>query len=549
MNIVKFCSLGGIGDVTKNIYLYETENDLVIVDCGVGFPDINMPGVDLIIPDISYILEHKEKLRAILITHAHEDHIGALPYIWPKLQVPIYATKLVAAFIENKFRDYSIGEKVRVVNNGDKIRIGDFDIEYIHVNHSVPDSSHIALTVGNQIFYHGSDFKFDWTPIDGEFSDVSKIAQVGQRGITCLLSDCLRSEREGYTLSERVVEDQLEREMKYCRGKFIVTAHSSDIYRWQMVVNVAKKYNRQIILMGRSVEQAIDISRLLNYLDLPQGMLIDSRKAKNYPDSSLCILAAGSQGQAGSALSRIANNDHPHIKIKEGDVVVFSADPIPGNENFVHSTIDSLTKLGASVSYSEVNDELHVSGHGASGELKMLMALTKPKYLIPIGGTYRHMKKYSSLAQGMGFAKQNVFLLDTGQQVVFTDKNAQMGTKLELKNVLIDGIGIGDVGSIVLRDRQQMAKDGMVVLILPIEQSTGQIIGEIELLSRGFVYMKQSDTLIKEAIKNVRKAIEGNERRITDWQFLRKKAESTLEKFFYKKTARRPTILSVIVEV
>ncbi len=549
MDGVTFCSLGGIGDVTKNLYIYETEKDLIVVDCGVGFPDPTMLGVDLVIPDISYLLTRKEKIRGIVITHAHEDHIGALPYLWPQLHAPIYATKLASAFIENKFRDFSINTRVNTVNTGVKINLGVFGITFVHVNHSVPDSANLIIDSPEGIFYHGSDYKFDLTPLDGQLSDFGRIAAAGEKGVLCLLSDSLRSERPGYTLSERIVEAQLENEIENCPGKFIVTAHSSDIYRWQMVINVAKKHQRKIVLAGRSVEQAVLIARKLGYLDLDESMIMENKIAKNYPGRDVCVLAAGSQGQPESALARIANNDNKYLKIKAGDVVVFSADPIPGNENAVHTMIDTLTKLGARVSYSEVEDDLHVSGHAAQQEMMMLMALTKPRYLIPIGGTYRQMKKYSLLAQTMGHPAENVFLLETGQQVIFANKKVVLGKKIELRNVLIDGLGIGDVGNVVLKDRRQMSKDGIVIAIVSIEASTGQIVGAPEILSRGFVYMKESEELIKNAQKEVEKSVNRQNGRIMDWQFIRKKIENNLAKFLYEQTARRPMILSVIVEV
>lgn len=548
MSTVSFVSLGGIGDVTKNIYVYETEKDLIVVDCGVGFPDDNMLGVDLVLPDISYLRKQKNKLRAIFITHAHEDHIGALPYLWPDLGCPIYGTKFAAHFIQNKFRDFSLHPKINIVEN-ETISTGDFKVSYVHVNHSVPDSANLVIETPLGIFYHGSDFKYDWTPLDGKYTEVGKITDASKKGVLCLLSDCLGSEREGYTLSERVVEQQLEKEIDNCSGKFIVTAHSSDIYRWQMVINVAKKTQRKIALLGRSVEQAIDIAHRLHYLNLPEEMLIDQREIKKYPGRSVCILAAGSQGQPESALTRIANEDHTHVRIEEGDLVVFSADPIPGNENMVHGVIDQLTKLGATVSYSEITDQLHVSGHASQEELYMLMGLTRPKYFIPIGGTFRQMKKYSEMTEKLGYHKNKTFLLETGQKVIFSQNGASLGEKIDLQNVLIDGLGVGDVGHIVLRDRQQLAKDGVVVVIIPVAVSSGKLSGETDIISRGFVYMKDSEILMKDAKRVVQKILDKNHSKVFDWQFLRKKIEKSLSEFFYKETARRPMVLPMIVEV
>ncbi|MBI3385104.1 ribonuclease J [Candidatus Gottesmanbacteria bacterium] len=544
-----FYSLGGIGDVNKSLYVYETEKDLIIVDCGVGFPDTTMLGVDLLIPDISYLLTKKHKIRGIILTHAHEDHIGALPYLWGDLRAPLFATKLTAGFIANKFRDFSLSAPIKVINPGEKITLGDFTVDFVRVNHSVPDATHLIINTPYGKIYHGSDFKFDLTPLDGKVSDFGKIASAGDEGILCLMSDCLRSERSGYTLSERIIEEQLDKEISLCQGKFMVTALSSDIYRWQMVINVAKKHHRKVVPVGRSVEQAIVTARRLGYLNIEQNTLLDSKQIKSFPAEHLCILISGSQGQAGSALNRVANNDHQHVKIREGDVVVVSADPIPGNENAVHIMIDALTKLGASVSYSEVDDDLHVSGHAASQELMLLMALTKPKFLIPIGGTYRQMKRYLKLAEAMGHKKENVFLLESGQQVIFKEQKATLGHKIELKNVLIDGLGVGDVENIVLRDRQQMAKDGVVIVVVSIASATGNLTAQPEVLFRGFIHMKESEKLINESKHLVKEAIKGHFGKILDWQFIRKKIESTLGKFFWDQTARHPMVLSVIIEV
>lgn len=549
MGQLLFYSLGGIGDVTKNLYVYETEKDLIIVDFGVGFPDATMPGVDLLVPDISHLLTKIHKIRGIILTHAHEDHIGALPYIWEDLRVPLFATKLTAGFIASKFRDLSLNVPIKIVDTREKITLGDFVIDFVGVNHSVPDAVNLVISTPYGRIYHGSDFKFDLTPLDGKFSDLGKMTKAGEQGVLCLMSDCLRSERAGYTLSEKIIEEQLDKEISLCQGKFIVTADSHDLYRWQMVINVAKKHHRKVALLGRSVEQAIEIGRRLGYLNVDEQMLLNSKQIKNFPPGNLCVLISGSQGQVGSALNRVANNDHQHLKIKDGDVVVISADPIPGNENSVHIMIDSLAKLGASVSYSEVDDDLHVSGHAASQQLMLLMVLTKPKFLVPIGGTYRQMKRYLSLAQSMGHKKENVFLLEAGQQLIFKDQKALLGQKLDLKNVLIDGLGVGDVENIVLRDRQQMARDGVVIVVLSISAATGHLTTEPEILSRGFVYTKDREKLTNESRHLVKNAVKRQEGKILDWQFIRKRIDNTLSKFFWDQTARHPMILTVIIEV
>lgn len=549
MNKIKIISLGGVGDVTKNMYVYENEKDILLVDCGVGFPDETMLGVDLIIPDISYLLANKHKIRGLVLTHGHEDHIGALPYIWPKLKVPIYATRLTAALAENKLKDADINVHIQVVPYGQVVNLSDFKVQFIRISHSVPDAANLFIKTPAGNYFHASDFKFDWTPLDGKFPQVDQIALAGKEGITCLLSDCLRSEKEGYTLSESTIESQFEDKIRNCRGKFIVTAHSSDIFRWELVVNVARRHNRKIAILGRSVDQALDISHKLGYLKGLESLLIDSRKIKNYPEQSLCLMIAGSQGQPDSALARLANSEHALTKIAPGDVVVFSADPIPGNESAVHNAIDNLTKLGADVAYSEVTDNLHVSGHAAAEELKLMMALTRPKFLLPIGGTFRQMKKYSQLAEEMGWAKQNVILTEAGRPVSFSKDGFNLEKKLNLENVLVDGLGVGDVGNIVLRDRQKMGEDGIVLVLVSLESSSGKVIGEPDIISRGFVYMKESRELVDQAKKVVLETLGRHKGEITDWNFERKKVESALENFFYKKTNRRPMILPFVVEV
>lgn len=549
MRKTKIISLGGIGDVTKNMYIYETENDILVVDAGVGFPDETMLGVDLIIPDISYLVKNRHKIRGLVLTHGHEDHIGALPYLWPSLKVPIYGTRLTAALAENKLREAKINTHINVVSYEQKISLGDFGVSFIRVSHSVPDAANLFISSPAGNFFHASDFKFDWTPLDGKFPEVAKIALAGNLGIICLLSDCLRSERQGYTLSESTIESQFEEELRNCTGKFIVTAHSSDIFRWQLVVNVARRHNRKIAILGRSVDQAVDISHKLGYLKGLDGLLIENRKIKNFSPSSLCLLISGSQGQPDSALARFANNEHPLAKVTPGDVVVFSADPIPGNENAVHKAIDNLTRLGARVAYSEVTDSLHVSGHAAAEELKLMMALTRPKYLLPIGGTYRQMKKYADLAQEMGWPKTSVLLAETGQPMVFSNDSFNFEKKIELENVLVDGLGVGDVGNIVLRDRQKMSKDGVVMVLVTIEASSGKIIGEPDIISRGFVYVKESNELMEKAKRVVLETLSQHKGKISDWPFIRKKVEIALEGFFYNQTFRRPMVLPLVVEV
>lgn len=550
-DILRIIPLGGVGDVTKNMYIYEYNGDIIIVDCGVGFPDEGMLGIDLILPDISYLrgLQRKGKIRGIILTHGHDDHIGALPYILPELKVPVFATRLTAGLSEIKLAEFGINTKVEVIDYNKSLHLGHFILEFVHVTHSIPDAAHIIIRTPVGIVYHASDFKFDWTPIDGQYSEVGKMAQVGKEGVLCLLSDCLRSEKPGYTLSEQILEETFEREIRNCRGKFIITTQSSNISRLQQGIDVSLRHQRKICFIGRSFEQNIEVAKRLGFLKFPSQEIVRVESLPNYQDKFLTLLVAGSQGQASSSLSRIAHGEHKYVDIKADDVIVFSSDPIPGNENAVHNLIDILTRKGAKVSYSEVLDDLHVSGHGARSDLMLMIGLTRPKYLFPIGGTFRQMKQYAQLGQNMGYREEQILLLENGQSVEFTWGKANLGEKIEVKNILVDGLGVGDIGNIVLRDRKVMAADGIVVVIVPIDQSTGEVTAEPDIVSRGFVYMKESEELIDQAKKVVKHCLASHPGRVLDWQFLRRHIEEHLEKFLFKETKRRPMILPVIVEV
>lgn len=553
---LRLISLGGFGDVTKNMFVYEYRrdknniSDILIVDCGIGFPDEAMYGIDLVIPDITYLRDKKDKIRAIVLTHGHEDHIGALPYILPELKVPVYGTRLTAALAEVKLRDFGLHTHVNVTDIDNVLRIGPFSVEFVHVTHSIPDATNLIIRTPVGIFYHGSDFKFDWTPIDGKKTDVGKIARVAKEGILCLLSDCVRVESPGYTLSEVVIEDTLEKEIRNCPGKFIFTTQSSNISRIQQAVNVAIRNNRKIVFLGRSIVENVEVTKRLKYLEFPDMFVVSEKTLSRYKPNELALIVTGSQAQPNSALSRIAEGQHKFVSIGNGDVVVFSADPIPGYENSVHNLIDILTASGARVSYSDITEELHVSGHGAANDLSLMLSLTSPKYVIPIGGTFRQMKHYSLLAQKMGYKENQIILPRDGTIIEFDgSKNAKTGGQLDLKNIMIDGLGVGDIGNVVLRDRQTMASEGIVIVVVPIEQSTGRITAEPDIISRGFVYMKESGRLIDEAKRVVTDSLRLKKGRIMDWKYVRKQIEGNLEEFLYKETRRRPLILAMVIEV
>lgn len=545
---LKILSLGGTA-VNKNMYVYETERDIIVVDCGIAFPDEDMPGIDLIIPDVGYLKDRKNKIRAIFLTHGHEDHRGALPYILPELpRVPIYGTKLTLGLSQVRCDEAGLKCDWREVDYTQQITVGDFTVNFVHVTHSIPDAANLIINTPAGVIYHGSDFKFDWTPVDKFPTEVQKIATAGKNGILCLLSDCLRVEKAGYTLSESMIEQTFETQIQKCAGKFIITTQSSNISRIQQAINVAQRHDRMIVFAGRSIEQNAEVAVRLGFLTLPKDKMARAEDVGRYPANKIMVIATGSQGQDNSALSRIANGEHK-IRIAEGDSVIFSQDPIPGSETSVNDLINTLIKAGAEVYYSAILDELHVSGHEAADGLKLMLALTKPKYVWPIGGTLRHLKHYAKLAQSMGYKDEQIIIPDEGQIIRFEGQKANNDKKVEVKNVLIDGLGIGDVGNVVLRDRRTMSADGVVMVIVPMEKATGKVIGEVDIVSRGFVYMKESDELIGQAKKVVRDALAQHEGPMSDFRFFRRHIIEHLEKFLFQATHRRPLILPVIVEV
>lgn len=546
--MLKIISLGGI---TKNLFVYESDQEILLIDCGIGFPDDTMLGVDLLLPDTTYLENTKKKIVGMLLTHGHDDHIAGLPYILPKLpEFPIFASRLTAGFATERMKEFGVNRKINLIDDERGLRLGEFAIEAIKVTHSIPDARHFYISSPIANVYHASDFKFDLTPIDGIRPDFQKIANVGRSGVTILLSDCLRSERSGFSLSESSLSTSLESEIRSSKGKVIVTTMSSSVHRIQQVVDSAAKAQKRIALFGRSVESNTRVAQELGFLKLPTKAMVRKNKIRNIPDNQLALIAAGSQGQEGSALARAARGEHRDIKIKSGDKVIFSADPIPGNEQAVYETIDALVHMGAEVVYHNVNDKLHVSGHASSGDLMLLMELLRPKYLVPIGGTYRHMVQYRKLATKMGHQENNTFLLEEGQSLeINLQKEARIGKTISLKNIMVDGLGIGDVGKIVLRDRQVMAEEGMLVVIVPIDEHTGQIIGDVEIISRGVVFMKESKELINKAKQEVYKALKSFKPPISEWRAVKERISTNLEKLFSKELERFPLIIPIILRM
>ncbi|MFA4826939.1 MAG: ribonuclease J [Candidatus Shapirobacteria bacterium] len=555
---VRICSLGGWGDVTQNMFVYEfipngdiSKSEIIIVDAGVGFPEEDTFGVDLQIPDTRYLADKKDRILGIFITHGHEDHIGAVRFILPILgqNIPIFAPKLAAAFIEARLAEGNIHANINIYQSNVPITRGSFSVDPILVTHSIPDTFHFAITTPAGIFYHGSDFKFDLFPLDGKDPDFRHIARVGEKGVTCLLSDCLGSDREGFSPSESSIAENFHREITTAKGRVFITSISSNIIRWGQAVDAAKSCGRKIITVGMSVEKAINIAKELGYINLSDADLIDLDRAKNFRDNQLLFLVAGFAGQPESALAKMIMGKHK-IKIKPTDRVIFSSpDYIPGTTSNIHYMIDTLSKMGVEVMYGE-KEELHVSGHGYQKEHALLIDLVNPKYLLPIGGNYRHIRSYQTMAQELGYTQDQLISPDYDSAITFNG-NGHIDTSfhLGLKKVLIDGFGIGDVGTTVLRDRKLLANDGMFSVVIMLNKINGELYKEPVILSRGFVFVKENTDLIsylKQEVINKFKEVTSSP---ANFDYIREQIQAHIESIIYKKTGRQPMVLPLVIEV
>lgn len=548
---VKVIPLGGLGEVGKNITAFEYEDEIVIIDCGLTFPDEDLYGIDLIIPDVTYLVRNKDKVKGFFITHGHEDHIGGLPYVLKQINVPIYGTKLTLGLIESKLQEHGILNDctLNMVKPGDIIEIGNFKTEFIRTNHSIADSVSIALHTPVGIIVHTGDFKVDFTPIDGETIDLQRYAQLGKRGVLLLMADSTNSLHQGYTMSEKTVGEALENLFIKAEGRVIVATFASNIHRVQQIANASVKNGRKIAFSGRSMEKISEVAMELGYLFIPKEMIIDLNKTKNYPNEKVTIITTGSQGEPMAALTRIASGAHRSIQIEKGDMVIISATPIPGNQKPVSNVINDLTEKGADVIYEAI-EEIHVSGHACEQELRLIHALLKPKFFIPVHGEYKHLIKHAKIAEDMGIDKSNIFVLETGDVFELSRNKAQISGKVPSGRVLIDGIGVGDVGNIVLRDRKNLAEDGIITVVIAIDRKNKTIISGPDIVTRGFVYVRDSEKLMREirdiVSESVEKCLDNN---ITQWSEIKNTIRRDINTFVYTKMKRKPMVLPVITEI
>ena len=550
-NKLKVMCLGGLSEIGKNMTVLEYGDDIIVIDCGMGFPDDDMPGIDLVIPDISYLVSNAHKIRGILITHGHEDHIGAVPYILQQIDTPIYGTRLSLGIIEGKLDENPPPNEPELytVEVGDVINLGVFKAEFIHVNHSIADACAIAIRTPVGIVYHSGDFKLDVSPIDGKMMDLTRIGELGREGVTLLMCESTNAERAGFTPSERTVGSSLERIFsQYENKRLIIATFSSNVHRVQQIIDTSARHNRKVVILGRSMVNVIGAAAELGYIDLPDGVLIDVSEMKRYRPEEITIITTGSQGEPMSALYRIAFSEHNQVRISSSDVVILSSSAIPGNEKLVGRIINALVRNGVRVVHDS-SEDLHVSGHACREEIKLLMALLKPKYLMPIHGEYRHLYANKDIGEFMGIPSDKIFIADLGRVLEIDRKIAKFSGEVPSGNVLVDGAGVGDIGSVVLRDRKHLAEDGLVVVVATVDDY-GEIVSGPDVVSRGFVYVKESEelmTCVKElAAQSITKALS---KRVRDWAAIKGAVRDDIAKFIFKETKRRPMILPIIMDI
>ena len=548
---LKIIPLGGLDEIGKNITVFEYGNEIVLVDCGLEFPEDDMLGVDLVIPDITYLEKNKEKIKGLVVTHGHEDHIGAIPYVLKQINIPIYATRLTVGLIKNKLEEHKLlaSTKLVIVEQGQTINFGNIKVEFIRSSHSIPDSVMLAIHTPVGVVLHTGDFKVDFTPIDDKIMNLGRIAELGNKGILALMSDSTNSERKGYTMSERTIGDVFDRLFQNNKKRIVVATFASNVHRVQQIVNSAEKYGRKIAVCGRSMINMIETAREIGYIDAPENMFIDIDMIKNYTDDQLVIITTGSQGETMSALTRMAAGEHKKVVITPNDMVIISATPIPGNEKLVSNVINDLMQIGAEVIYSAL-ENVHVSGHACQEEQKLIISLAKPKYFMPVHGEYRQLRAHAETAKEMGIPAENIFILENGKTLELNKKEAKITTSVPSGKILVDGLGVGDVGNIVLRDRQHLSQDGLIVIVMTMDGSTGEIVSGPDVVSRGFVYVRESETLMDDVKRVIKQEVQTfEEEGVRDWSTIKSTLKDDLRDYIFQRTKRNPMILPIIMEV
>lgn len=548
---IKVIPLGGLGEVGKNITVIEYGEEIIVVDCGMTFPDSEMYGIDVVIPDVSYLVKNKERIKGFFITHGHEDHIGAIPYILKQVNAPIYATKLTIGLIENKLEEHKMLDIVdlNVVEAGDTIPLEKVKVEFIRTNHSIADSCALAIHTPLGIVVHTGDIKVDFTPVDGKVIDLQRLAKIGKQGVLLLMADSTNACHPGYTMSEKTVGETLDNLFGKGKGRIIVATFASNIHRLQQIINSSIKYGRKVAFSGRSMEKISDVAAKLGYLDIPEGLLIDLKDLKLYNSNQITIVTTGSQGEPMSALTRIASSTHKNIQIEKDDMIIISANPIPGNEKAVSRVINDLTQKGAQVIYKSI-EEIHVSGHACEQELKLLQSILKPKYFVPVHGEYKHLRKHILIAEEVGLEKGKSFILENGEVLSVNRKSACISGKVQAGNVLVDGSGIGDVGNIVLRDRKNLSQDGIINIIVAIERESHSVVSGPDIITRGFIYVRESEELVNNikdiSYESIQNSLDKN---IFKWSEIKNNIRNDVGLFIYSKTKRKPIIVPIIMEV
>ena len=549
---LKVMALGGLEEIGKNMTVLEYNNDIIVIDCGLAFPEDDMLGIDLVIPDFTYLIKNKEKIRGLVITHGHEDHIGSIAYVLKDLNVPIFGTLLTLGLLENKLKEHELTNKVvcHTVVPGESVKLGQMKVEFIHTNHSIADAVALAITTPLGVVIHTGDFKIDYTPIDGDIMDIHRFAELGKQGVLLLMSDSTNAERKGFTMSEKSVGSVFDRIFEETpKNRIMVATFSSNIHRIQQIINSAKTFGRKVAIIGRSMVNAVKTSSELGYLNIPSGTLIDISEIRNFKDEQLVIITTGSQGETMSALSRIASAEHKQVSVKPDDKIIISASSIPGNEKNISRVINELLKKGANVVYEGIAD-IHVSGHARQEELKLMLALTKPQYFMPVHGEFMHLTQHRELAIDMGMNKKNIFLMKIGDVLEISKNEAKINGTIPVGQVMVDGLGVGDVGNIVLRDRKHLSQDGLMVVVVTMEKDSGMIMAGPDIISRGFVYVREAEDLMEEAKAVVMEALmKCEERHITGWSYIKGLIKDTLKNYLWQRTKRSPMILPIIMEV